>query len=72
MLSTDNTFIRVARGQYTLRCWAADLPPQQPDQDAAKRSGGGKVREDTVVKITCTCMQQTHDNTQHDPMCVPH
>lgn len=44
VLSSDSTFMRVARGQYTLRCWAADLTPEQREQmaaAAAAAAGGG-------------------------------
>lgn len=42
VMSTDNAFIRVKKGVYTLRCWASQLPPQL-DQGAAGASGGAKV-----------------------------
>lgn len=44
VLSTDNAFIRVRKGVYTLRCWASQLPPQV-DQGAAGTSGGAKVND---------------------------
>jgi hypothetical protein len=43
VLREDSAFIRVTKGVFTLRCWAAELPPQQ-DQGAAGASGGAKVR----------------------------
>jgi hypothetical protein len=54
VLSTDNAFIRVRKGVYTLRCWASQLPPQV-DQGAAGASGGAKASNLCRHMCATTC-----------------